>query len=111
MNKDLKEKWVKRLRSGRWKQARKTLRRKPCGVKEAEAKPTDYAYCCLGVLCDIVDPKAWHGSAHGECVGSLTRETQAALGISFVHEALLIGMNDDEKKSFREIADWIEADL
>lgn len=40
MNQEVKEKWVKALRSGEYKQGFRALRRGD-------------AFCCLGVLCDI----------------------------------------------------------
>lgn len=40
MNKKVKKKWVKALRSGKYKQTRETLKDK-------------HGYCCLGVLCDL----------------------------------------------------------
>lgn len=45
MNKDVKEKWVRALRSGEYEQTGGAL-----------AKPTDLGginYCCLGVLCEL----------------------------------------------------------
>ena len=41
MNPEIKEKWLKALRSGEYKQGSHYLRR------------VDDTYCCLGVLCDI----------------------------------------------------------
>ena len=46
MKKDIADRWVKALRSGEYKQGRGFLK-----VKER--------YCCLGVLCDLYDPKGW----------------------------------------------------
>ena len=40
MNKNIKEKWVKALRSGKYTQAKQALK-------------IDNSFCCLGVLCDI----------------------------------------------------------
>lgn len=40
MNKAIKSKWVKALRSGKYKQARNALN-------------IDNKFCCLGVLCDL----------------------------------------------------------
>lgn len=42
MDKKIKEKWVKALRSKKYKQTRGSLK-------------DDSGYCCLGVLCDIHD--------------------------------------------------------
>lgn len=40
MNKEVKEKWVAALRSGKYAQSKQRLK-------------TKYGYCCLGVLCDL----------------------------------------------------------
>lgn len=40
MKKAIKEKWVKALKSGKYKKAKNALR-------------TNKGYCCLGVLCDL----------------------------------------------------------
>ena len=45
MRKAVKKKWLEALRSGEYKQGKRTLRRiEPDG---------GYSYCCLGVLCDL----------------------------------------------------------
>jgi hypothetical protein len=41
MNKDIKQKWIKALRSGEYTQGNGRLKNK------------DNQYCCLGVLCDL----------------------------------------------------------
>lgn len=43
-----KKKWIEALRSGKYSQGRHTLK-----------NSYDMEYCCLGVLCDIVDPYGW----------------------------------------------------
>jgi hypothetical protein len=45
---DIKAKWVAALRSGEYKQGRGRLKFRREGSDEAE-------FCCLGVLCDILD--------------------------------------------------------
>lgn len=86
MDPELKAKWVKALRSGEYEQARETLRtRRPEG---------HFAYCCLGVLMDIT----------GEAHFNYTLIEQ--LG---VRNSTFIKMNDDDRKSFSEIADYIES--
>jgi hypothetical protein len=45
----LKTKWIEALESGRYKHSRLSLRNMA-------------GYCCLGVLCDIVDPNGWDGN-------------------------------------------------
>jgi len=46
VKKSIADKWVKALKSGKYKQSRGKLRG-PRG------------YCCLGVLCDLKNPKGW----------------------------------------------------
>ena len=41
-----KKKWVDALRSGEYEQTRERLR-------------NDAGFCCLGVLCDVVDSEGW----------------------------------------------------
>lgn len=44
MKPELKKRWVKALRSGKYKQGKNYLRRQT---------PEGDRYCCLGVLCEI----------------------------------------------------------
>lgn len=97
MKPEIKEKWVKALRSGEYKQGRRSLRTKlPDGSCQ---------HCCLGVLMEIEfggfppvrDPYT--------AIGDLVRDTIPA------PVSTLIEMNDDERKSFKQIADYIEANL
>lgn len=46
MDSSLKQKWVRALRSGKYKQATGALR-------------NEDGFCCLGVLCDVYDPDKW----------------------------------------------------
>ena len=46
MDSNLKQKWVRALRSGKYTQATGALR-------------TDDGFCCLGVLCDVYDSDKW----------------------------------------------------
>lgn len=47
MKKELKQKWVEALRSGKYEQGKGVLR-----------TFTD-RFCCLGVLCDVLDQSVW----------------------------------------------------
>lgn len=49
-------------------------------------------YCCLGVLCYAVSVEAYYELSDQTCI-------------------TLINMNDEEGKTFHEIADWIEEHL
>ena len=55
MNKEIKEKWLAALRSGKYVQSTGALR-KPGDAKDS--------FCCLGVLCDAVDPSGWYHVSH-----------------------------------------------
>lgn len=64
MNPKVKARWVKALRSGRYKQGKRSLRRKVQGTRTTDK------FCCLGVLCDLavqarVIPKAELDSLDG----------------------------------------------
>lgn len=48
MNPEIKTKWVEALRSGKYKQGKKSLR-----SREGDK------YCCLGVLCDLYAANKW----------------------------------------------------
>lgn len=47
MDDKIKQKWIIALRSGNYEQGKNNLRSK------------NNTYCCLGLLCDIIDPDAW----------------------------------------------------
>lgn len=57
MKKEVKEKWLEALRSGKYTQTSSVLR--------DSADDGKYGYCCLGVLCDIYaqeNDMKWEGS-------------------------------------------------
>jgi hypothetical protein len=60
MNKEIADRWVAALRSGRYKQARGALR----DILDSGTP----AYCCLGVLCDISDVGYWETRDHDDNV-------------------------------------------
>jgi hypothetical protein len=94
MDAELKKRWVAALRSGEFKQGRYEL--------ESEG-----AFCCLGVLCRIV------GIPTRDEAGLPLSATPGHPpgGLSEAEESVLVEMNDNKRKSFREIADYIEANL
>jgi hypothetical protein len=114
MDKELKAKWVAALRSGKYQQARGTLNN--CGG----------GYCCLGVLLGVWGRGEWNSESYETEAedggiesfdGDLGRIGRRIFGISDEHESALIAMNDGEeeadpnRKSFAEIADYIEENL
>ena len=124
MDTKTKNKWLKALRSGEYKQGSGALRET---TTDTEVKGGDQ-YCCLGVLCDIVEPKKWNRTGHrwkngeSENGGFPRGELMKKLGLTkpwtrneddegnddIAHK--LASMNDDGK-SFKYIANWIEKRL
>lgn len=116
MDQKVKRKWVAKLRSGTVRQGQGAL-----------AKPDNNGHlkrCCLGVLCDVVGAKrskGLNGASSYTYKGDsdqdiLPRALCTELGISSDAMDHLVQMNDggpltDEHYSFREIADWIDANL
>jgi hypothetical protein len=117
MNIEYKAKWLAALRSGEYKQGRKFLKK-------------NGSYCCLGVLCDVVDPTKWNDdydydyglgvkgvSAYDGVSGTLPFRIREATG--FPREdntgrwaaGVLVEMNDEGQYSFAEIANYIEEHL
>lgn len=106
--KDLKQKWLNALRSGEYLQGRGSL-------------SSDNRHCCLGVLCDIIDPSGWsepridsskhlHFSYKGEFDRySLPPALSYDLGLADIEDSL--AKLNDEGYSFQEIADHIEKNV
>jgi len=92
MNQEVKAKWVEALRSGKYKQGRKTL--KHAG-----------RYCCLGVLCEVA------GEPIERFHNNLNNPFMERVGFPWGQHGVLIEMNDTKKKSFAEIADYVEQNL
>jgi len=113
MKTELKEKWIKALRSGRYKQGMGTMRSKIGNYK--------FEYCCLGVLCNIVNRRKWTqrgGVTFHQYEFQEESETAVIpcnlrkhIGLENKEERSLIDMNDRSNKSFKEIADYIEENL
>jgi hypothetical protein len=109
IDKQVKRKWLKALRSGEYRQGRGCLRSK--------GKTFD-TFCCLGVLLDITDPKAWDrtlqslylwGTERAEC--ALPESVRDEIGLDDEEEGTLITLNDDGGNGFKRIANWIEKNL
>jgi hypothetical protein len=97
MKKVIRDKWVKALRSGKFKQGD--------GQLMQDHGPDDQRYCCLGVLCKIT------GNANNRdmCQGFPKDDgkTEDFCGLTAVLQSRLAEMND-EGKTFDEIANYIE---
>lgn len=96
-------KWLGALRSGEYKQTRRRLRRY---LLESE----EYVHCCLGVLCDVIAPRAWnpleiHDGVSGVMPSARIKE---AVGLSNGEADGLALFNDTHHWDFLRIADWLE---
>jgi hypothetical protein len=107
MNPEIKEKWLKALRSGEYAQGKCQLRRWN-------------SFCCLGVLCDVIDASKWgKHKPHNEGFvyedghsASLPESIMEKAKITDYEQDYLMDMNDGTpQRSFIEIADWIEESL
>jgi len=117
MKKELKEKWLKALRGGRYTQGKHHLKR---------ATPpwiTGPAYCCLGVLCDLIHKDEWAKRSTGifrphynfAYKGAVTdalipTKLLVELAIPAPFQGLLARKNDNGE-TFEMIATYIEENL
>lgn len=113
MKKTIAEKWVKALRSGKYKKTTSQL----CKVAQNGNK----SYCCLGVLTDLYNKE--HGIPRTVYGGYLKEEVRQWSGMNSVEGTIagsghysgntLADLNDCEnsKRSFKRIADIIEKNV
>jgi len=123
-----KTRWLKALRSGKYGQAQEQL------------YGGDNTYCCLGVLCEVTPQivsrenlgqrqynlkleLSERQSQEGSDLylddpwedlyvdGDLNPEMMTFFGISAAAQKRLIHMNDNEGKTFEQIANWVEKNL
>ncbi len=115
-NIDLIDEWVTALESGTYNQG--------CGALKRQDEYRT-SYCCLGVLCEVakdkitgnwVDYEMLYGLKQFNFYGTssstdlpyyLTKE----IGITAEQRCELMKMNDEEKKTFNEIAAFIEKEI
>ena len=106
MNKEVKKLWVEALRSGKYEQGRGCLRK---GDK----------FCCLGVLCDLNEPSwntrpeislsiYWHKDEENNLPSD---EIMSWAGLLRSDCSVLAILNDSGRKSFSDIAEYIEENL
>lgn len=128
MYKDIKDKWIAALRSGKYKQGRIRLRQRNV-VSGLET------HCCLGVLCDITAPELWQAPYKsddvliypvGGMMGTLPNAVEDALAFNdridlpiglqvgtivtnrFNHIRAYADLNDADGLTFEQIADLVE---
>ena len=108
MTKYLKNKWIKALKSGDYKQTTGNL-------YDASLDK----YCCLGVLCEISNRILFEGGCvilqkYGTTFTNsctIPSDRLDVIGLELKKQTTLISMNDEDEKSFTEIADWIKDNL
>lgn len=107
MDPEMKVLWLAALRSGKYDQTTAFL------------KGSTGGYCCLGVLCDVIDPSKWVGTNKRGYLGhdnydpeykSLPTILRAKFKIQNEAVGYLTTANDTGH-TFLEIADWIEQNL
>ena len=108
MNPNLKQKWIDALLSDKYKQGLNRLR------------TYDNRFCCLGALCNIINPNGWVQNRWGDyvfrCESDLMEKVlspafRTATKLSNSYHATLTRLNDTETRSFKEIADWIKNNI
>jgi hypothetical protein len=91
VKKELRDAWCKALRSDEYGQAHEELRH-PNLLRKV--------MCCLGVLCDIVDPAGWNGNGHKlSNLEVLTDDACESLGIPKAIMNALASANDGSNPS------------
>ena len=110
MKKKLKKQWIKALRSGKYTQGPGEL----CNTQ-------DNTHCCLGVLCEvaikenhkIIRTKEGHYNLNKKMSvdDRLDKAMLIHFGLDSKTQIQLIEMNDENRLSFKEIANYIEENL
>lgn len=104
MDKKIKAKWLEALFSGEFKQTRGRLKNERSG-----------GMCCLGVLCNVVNPEGWDGTTFR--YKNVVESFLLPEGIQ--HEAriyedvpyFLSNKNDVTHWNFLQIGNWIKENL
>lgn len=111
MDPKIKADWIAALRSGDYQQCEGTL---SDGV----------GFCCLGVLCEVVKPEGYEAGVISEEhydeyneenytrteTDELTDRIREKIGLGYGDAIELMSMNDEQGKSFVDIADYLEQD-
>jgi hypothetical protein len=110
MKADIKDRWIKALRSGEYKQCRSQLH----NVKEN-------SFCCLGVLCDLTKEELggewneWEQIKYKDDKAASATLPEIVMKYCDLHSCdglynknCSLAMDNDKGKSFEEIADIIE---
>jgi hypothetical protein len=100
------EEWALALESGKYEQGTGCLKR-------------DNHYCCLGVLCDLIDNTKWNITTRNHFIYNETSDASLPSNIKLVPsghdhyyiQSELINMNDVAEKTFKEIAQYIRENI
>lgn len=91
MDKKMKARWVKALRSGKYRQA--------CGVLRTSPNPEGQRkFCCLAVLCEVGNRPDI----------DFTSYVNVAFDLSDEDSGILVSANDNYEWDFEDIATYIE---
>lgn len=114
--KAFKNKWLKALRSGEYKQAKRALKRE---IQE-DGQGIQYGYCCLGVAAEIagckipIEKAGWIAGGrkdlNAKAVKGYTKVPKLLQENGFIPK-LLSNLNDIDNYDFKRIADWIEKNI
>lgn len=108
MDVELVKAWIAALRSGEYKQAKSVL------------ADGNGGYCCLGVACAVASGKGTKATdaeiekvAGGSNWRIASTSLRERLGLSnhssgYIGSGVLMRMNDEDKRTFADIADYIE---
>lgn len=104
---EMKDKWMGALRGGKYKHGINRLR------------SNKDKFCCLGVLCDVIDDTKWIDTSDTLSNNCLSENwfhgnSKNEIDIRILHgniQSHLISLNDKNRKSFNDIADWIEENI
>ena len=109
MKKQWKQKWIEALRSGRYHQGQGYLRSVFQDPDGNRGDPALDKYCCLGVLCDLVDPSGWDaGGSYYNKSYMPPRDILVEVGLRG-EEASKLAEANDRWSTFGEIATLIDA--
>lgn len=103
MKKQLRDEWVKALRSGEYAQGKGTLQ-------------FGSSFCCMGVLCEVAEKIGFVEAERGfgdnplRLTGNYLTRQPVASQLRDGDDDKLAGMNDDGEP-FPIIADWIENNI
>lgn len=109
MNREIKAQWLSALRSGKYKKTKNRLK-------------SETGFCCLGVLCDITNPKGWkkgwgnsHNFIHHESCNDtfLPDELRKEAGITLAQERVLAYRNDNstDEEGYSLVISYIEKNM